>query len=128
MPITLHAPPLILAEHFPTPRLALRTTDPARQEQVRRFSAYQARAANRALAVLTRRYPRCGGQHERVAVLLSVYDLLARWRYETAAAMGSPRAERFRTPIVGVRGDMHRHVRADGRDLVGGSGPWPVVA
>lgn len=97
---------VITADCFPTPDLALRSTDPAEARRVRGFRHEQAAAAEATRARLAVELPCAHGHADRVGVLRDAYDHLLRWRYELALraphrlGSGVPLdAERFRTTL-----------------------------
>ncbi|MER7705149.1 hypothetical protein ABTX81_19925 [Kitasatospora sp. NPDC097605] len=97
----------ITAERFPTPALALRTDDPARQAPARAFAHRQARAAEAARERLAGLWAAGTASPARVDALRTVHRELVDWRYRYAVRHGGPPGrqvpylpERFRTPIT----------------------------
>ncbi|WNV85328.1 hypothetical protein [Umezawaea sp. Da 62-37] len=74
----------ITAANFPTPDLALRTTDPAQLARVRAFAVEQASAAEETRARLATELPRSSTHAAKVAVLGDAYADLVRWRHRLA--------------------------------------------
>jgi hypothetical protein len=66
---------------FPTPHLALRSTDPAQLVRVRAFAVEQAAAAERARSTLVDGWH---DAHDRRALLRAVHESLVSWRYQLA--------------------------------------------
>ncbi|HEY3478577.1 MAG TPA: hypothetical protein VGL02_06700, partial [Streptomyces sp.] len=104
----------ITADSFPTPDLALRSTDPAELERVRAFAERQADAAGR-LRTLLEPWLGLAERWDRVRLLRGVHAAAVRWRYELALrapgrlGVGIPLdAERFRTSLRDGGANMDR--------------------
>ncbi|SFW11385.1 hypothetical protein [Amycolatopsis australiensis] len=97
---------MITAASFPTPELALRSSDPAEQTRVRGFAQHQAAAAEALRRRLVAEWPGCRSRLQRRDLLAQAHADLVQWRYELALqAPGRPGTgipldpQRFRTTI-----------------------------
>ncbi|WP_020673865.1 hypothetical protein [Amycolatopsis nigrescens] len=97
----------ITAECFPTPELALRSNDPAKQAKVRAFAGEQAVAARRVCGRLAAALAAANDRGARFNAVWTAFDAVQDWRYQLALASaeatgryGRDRAERFRTQIT----------------------------
>lgn len=70
----------ITAANFPTPHLALRSSDPDEIDRVRQFAHEQARAAEAALPELVTALSAARSREDRVAALVRTHENLIRWR------------------------------------------------
>ncbi|GAA1711295.1 hypothetical protein GCM10009745_69200 [Kribbella yunnanensis] len=93
----------ISASSFPTPDLVKTTNNPAQWDQLDRFAAVQAEAANGALESLGERLASASTVGDRAAAFEGLYRQLAEWRYRLAVegrvTRPSSNAETIRTPI-----------------------------
>jgi hypothetical protein len=122
--------PHITAACFPTPHLALTTTNPDDQARIRSFADRQATAARAVLGWLTQRMSTPMISHtdhaDRIDAISTAYGDLLDWRYTEAqqtphrAAVGfPPDALRFATPIdvnydrIGTVGRLREGARWD---------------
>lgn len=136
-----NSPPVITPESFPTPALAICTTDPAQRQKVTGFAAEQANAAAAIAARLHKCWPATGAA--RRAALRAALDEAERWRYDLAVRVGDARSgidstsapERFRVQIgdgsnydrIGTVGRLRECPtwNADRRQFLGGR-PTPA--
>lgn len=98
---------MITVTSFPTPALAVRTSDGAELDRVRGFARDQAAAADTVREQLLLDWSRCRSLHARLAALRRAHADVMRWRYEQARR--APRRlgeglrhdpERFRMPLA----------------------------
>ena len=96
---------MITPDNFPTPDLALRSTDPAELARVHEFARHQADAAEALRLRLVEQLP-TATPNERVALLLRSLAELIEWRYQVARqapgriGVGIPLdADRFRRSL-----------------------------
>lgn len=96
---------MITADNFPTPDLALRSTDPDELDRVRQFARWQAAEAERHRVHLTRIIGHQPASRV-VTALRDVHTDIVGWRYKLARCaphrlgVGIPlNAERFQTPM-----------------------------
>jgi hypothetical protein len=83
----------ISSTSFPTPDLALRSSDPGELHRVRRFAGEQAAAASAALRVLDGELRTARSRQDRVDAYVRAYEGLILWRAELARGM---------TPVLGT--------------------------
>jgi hypothetical protein len=76
--------PIITAASFPTPHLALRSSDEVERGRARQFADEQAQAACALLPALRGDLRAATSRHDRVAAFARTYEALVRWRAELA--------------------------------------------
>ncbi|MFB6726594.1 hypothetical protein ACFCV3_40870 [Kribbella sp. NPDC056345] len=93
----------ITAASFPAPDLVKTTNNPAQWDQLDRFAAVQAEAANTAHESLGEQLATASTVEDRTAAFEGLYQQLADWRYRLAVegrvTRPSSNAETIRTPI-----------------------------